>query len=327
MRTLQMRRRDVIRLIGAAAAWPAPGLAQQPGRVPIVGFLSPNSATAAQAWTGAFVQRLRELGWNEGRTVQIEYRFENGEMNRTAEFVEDLVRLKVDVVVTHGAPNIAAARKATSTIPIIFALATDPIGSGFVDSLSRPGGNLTGLSIQARDLAAKRLELMREISPGLKRLAILGDSNASVEIKEAEAAAVQMGIEPVTTNVHQADEIAPAITSLKGKIDALYVCSTPFINTNRVSIGAIALAAQLPTIYGFREAVDSGGLVSYGPNFPDLFRRAAHFVDKILRAAKPNSIPVEQPTKFDLVVNLKTAKALNLRIPGVMLTRAEEVIE
>ncbi|HTF79712.1 MAG TPA: ABC transporter substrate-binding protein [Bradyrhizobium sp.] len=322
-----MQRRDFVMLLGAAAGWPLAVHAQRPSRVPTVGFLSPNSYAAAKAWTTAFVQRLHDLGWIESRTVQIEYRWEDGQVERTSEFVNELVRLKVDVIVTHGVPNIVGAIKATSTIPIVFPLATDPVGSGFVASLARPGGNVTGLSIQSRDLAGKRLGLLSEILPSLHRLALMGDPAATLEMKEVQALAASTNLDLTTVSVHRAEEIAPAIEKLKGRADALYVCATPFINTNRFDINSAALAAGLPTMHGFREAVDSGALMSYGPNFPDLFRRAADFVDKILRGAKPSDIPVEQPTKFDLVINLKTAKALNLAVSPTILARAEEVIE
>jgi putative ABC transport system substrate-binding protein len=324
---MEMKRREFITLVGGAAAWPLAVHAQQPSRAPTVGFLSPNSQAAAKTWTTAFVQRLHDLGWIENRTVQIEYRWEDGQVERTSEFVNELVRLKVDVIVTHGVPNIVGAIKATSTIPIVFPLATDPVGSGFVASLARPGGNVTGLSIQSRDLAGKRLELLSEILPFLHRLALMGDAAATLEMKEVQALAASINLDLTTVSVHQAEEIAPAIEKLKGRADALYVCATPFINTNRFDINSAALAAGLPTMYGFREAVDSGALMSYGSNFPDLFRRAADFVDKILRGAKPGDIPVEQPTKFDLVINLKTAKAINLAVSPTILARAEEVIE
>ena len=323
-----MKRREFITLVGgAAAAWPLAARAQQPSKLPTVGFLSPNSYVAAKQWTTAFVKRLQDLGWTEGRTVQIEYRWEDGQVERTSEFITELVGLKVDIIVTHGVPNIVAAIRSTPAIPIVFPLATDPVGSGFVASLARPGGNVTGLSIQSRELAGKRLELMREILPSLHRLAVMGDPNAILELGEVQTVATSANLDLVTINVHQTQEIVPAIEKLKGSVDALYVCATPFINTNRFDINAAALAAGLPTMLGFREAVDSGALMSYGPNFPDLFRRAADFVDKILRGAKPGDIPVEQPTKYDLVINLKTAKSLGLTISPTLLARADEVIE
>jgi putative ABC transport system substrate-binding protein len=322
-----MRRRELVGLIGVVTAWPLTASAQRPGKMPTIGFLSPNSSVAAKPWTAAFVQRLSDLGWDEGRNVHIEYRWQDGQAERAVQFVDELVRLKVDVILTHGVSAIVAAKQASSTIPTVFALATDPVGSGWVESLSRPGGNVTGLSIQARDLSGKRLELLREILPGLRRLGVIGDSSGNLEMKEVEAVALQIGLESIAVHIRQGEEIAPAIAALMGRVDALYVCSTPLINTNRLGINDSALAAKLPTMHGYREAVVSGGLVSYGPNFPDLFRRSANFVDKILRGAKPRDIPVEQPTKFDLVFNLKTAKALDLGVPQTLLARADEVVE
>ena len=233
-------------------------------------------------------------------------------------------------IVTHGELNIVAAKQATSVIPIVFPLATDPIGSGFVASLARPGGNVTGLSIQAPDLAGKRLELLREVVPGLRRLAIManvGNPGTVLEMGEVQAVARTLGLEVTTLDVRRAEQIAPAFETIKGRVDALYVSAVPLVNTNRVRINTLALAARLPTTHGFREAVEAGALMSYGPNFPDLFRRAADYVDIILRGAKAGDIPVEQPTKFDLVINLTTAKALGLEVPPLLLARADEVIE
>ena len=252
------------------------------------------------------MQRLRELGWIEGRTVAIEYRWAEGRSERFAEIAAEFVRLKVDVIVTSGTA-VLAAKQATSVIPIVFAVAGDPVGTGLVASLARPGGNVTGLSIQATDLAGKRLELLREVVPGLRRLAIManvGNPAAVLEMGEVQATARTLGLEVATFEIRRAEDIAPAFEALKGRADALYVCADPLVNTNRIRINTLALGARLPTMYGFREYVEAGGLMSYGPNFPDLFRRAADFVDKILRGAKPADIPVEQPTKFDLVINL-----------------------
>ena len=221
-----------------------------------------------------------------------------------------------------GNPPVLAAKQATSAIPIVFAVAADPVGSGLVASLARPGGNVTGLSIQAPDLAGKRLELLREVVPGLRRLAILanvGNPGAVLEMGEVQAAAHTLGIEVVTLEIRRAEDIAPAFEALKGRAEALYVVADPLVNTNRVRINTLALAARLPTMYDSREYVEAGGLMSYGPNFPDLFRRAGDYVDKILRGAKPADLPVEQPTKFDLVINLTTAKALGLTVPPSLL--------
>jgi putative tryptophan/tyrosine transport system substrate-binding protein len=325
-----MRRREFITLLGGAAAWPLAARAQQAGKLPTIGFFSPNTSSAASPWTAAFVQRLRDLAWIEGRTVTIAYRWGEGSTERTTEFVAEFVRLKVDVIVTHGTPNVLAAKQATSVIPIVFAVASDPVGSGFIASLSRPGGNVTGLSLQATDLAGKRLELLREVISGLRRLAIMADIGnpaAVLETGEVQAAARTLGIEVATLNIRRAEDIAAAFETIKGRVDALYVSAAPLVTTNKVRINTLALAARLPTMHGLGEYVKAGGLISYGPNFPDLFRRAADFVDKILHGTKPADIPVEQPTKFDLVINLTTAKALGLTIPEAFLLRADEVIE
>jgi putative ABC transport system substrate-binding protein len=276
------------------------------------------------------VKRLRELGWVEGRTIAIEYRWGEGRTERAAEFVAEFVQLKVDVIVTHGPANILAAKQATSIIPIVFAVAADPISSGFVATLARPGGNLTGLSMQGPELAGKRLELLREVVPGLHRLAIMANSansGAVQEMGEIQAAARTLGLDVDTLDIQQAEGIAPAVETIKGRMDALYVIAAPLVTTNQIRINTLALAARLPTMHGLGEYVETGGLISYGANFPDLFRRAAEFVDKILRGTKPADIPVEQPTKFDLVINLKTAKALGLTLPQTLLATADEVIE
>ena len=323
-----MRRRDAVFGLGAAAASPLAARAQPAAKLPTIGLLSPNSAAVAGPWAKVFVDRLRELGWVEGTSVAIAYRWGEGRTEGAVERIAELIRMPVDIIVTHGPSNIAAAQQATSKIPIVFPVATDPVGSGFVASLARPGGNMTGLSIQSADLGGKRLELLREILPGLRRLAVLGDpSAAALEIREVLLAADALGVEIVSAEIEQAADIGPAFASVKDRADALYVCATPLVNTNRAEINALALAARLPTMHGFREAVEAGALISYGANFPDLFRRTADYVDKILRGAKPGDIPVEQPTKFDLVVNLKTAQALGLAIPPALLARADEVIE
>jgi ABC-type uncharacterized transport system substrate-binding protein len=322
-----MKRREFITLLGgAAAAWPVAARAQQVARLPTIGFFSPNTRSVASPWTAAFVERLREVGWIEGRTIAIEYRWGEGRGDRTAEVISEFVRLNPDVIVTHGQSNIVAAKEATSAIPIVFALATDPVASGFVASLARPGGNATGLSIQGTDLVGKRLELLREVVPSLRRLAIMSDFR-NPEMAEAEAAARMLGLEVTTLPLRKPEDITPAFGTLKGTADALYVGADPLVNSSRVRINILALGARLPTMHGFREAVEVGALLSYGPNFADLFRRAADYVDKILRGMKPAELPVEQPTRFDLVINLTTATALGLTIPEAFLLRADEVIE
>ena len=326
-----MRRREFITLLGgAAAAWPRAARAQQPGKLPAIGFLGESTPPAQSERTAAFVQRLRELGWIEGRTIAIEYRWAEGRAERFAEIANEYVRLTVDVIVTSSTPAVIAAKRATSVIPIVFAIAADPIGTGLVASLARPGGNVTGLSIQSTDLAAKRLALLREVVPGLRRLAIVanvGNPASALEIGEVQAAARVLGLDVTTLEIRRAEDIAPAFDAIEGHADAVYVPTEPLVLTNRVRINTMALGARLATIYSGREYVESAGLMSYGPNRPDLFRRAGDIADKILRGAKPADIPVEQPTKFDLVINLVTAKALGLTIPPALLARADEVIE
>src|SRR6516165_9821492 len=327
-----MKRRTFITLLGgAAASWPLAARAQQPMKLPTIGVLSPNTSSIDSHLFGAFVQRLRELGWIEGRNVVIEYRWAGGRTERASEIAAEFVRLKVDVILTSGTAPVIAAKQATSVIPIVFATAGDPISTGIVSNLARPGGNVTGLSLQQTDLATKRLELLREVIPGLRRLAIMAHSGAPaavLEMGEVEAAAVTLGLSVEIFKIRQAEDIAPSVFEvLKDRADALFVCTDPLVNTNRTRIVTLALGARLPTMYQLRDHVEVGGLMSYGPNLPDQWRRAADYVNKILRGAKPGDLPVEQPTKFDLVINLTTAKTLGLTIPESFLLRADEVIE
>jgi putative ABC transport system substrate-binding protein len=325
-----MTRRDFITLLGGAVAWPLAARAQQAGKLPTIGFLGASTALAGGQWAVAFVQRLRELGWIENRTVTIEHRWAEGRDERFAEIAAEFIRLKVDVIVTYGTASAIAAKKATAVIPIVIAGAGDLVGTGLVASLARPGGNVTGLSMQTPDLVGKRIEMLREILPGLRTMAILaniGNPITMLEMEEAHAAARTIGLDVATSEIRRAEDIAPVFEALKGRADALYVCADALLSTNRIRINTLALGVRLPTMHGFREYVEAGGLMSYGANFPDLHRRAAELVDKILRGAKPADIPVEQPTKFDLVINLTTAKALGLEIPSSVLARADEVIE
>jgi len=223
-----------------------------------------------------------------------------------------------------------AAKQATSVIPIVFATAGDPVANHLVASLARPGGNVTGLSVQSNELAGKRIELLREVVPGLRRLAIMGNVDnpfAALEMGEAQVAAGKVGLEVVTLEIRRAQDIVPAFETLKGRSEALYLCVDAVANTNRIPINILAVGARLPTMHGSRDYVEAGGLMSLGANYPDQFRRSADYVDKILRGAKPADLPVQQPTKFDLIVNLITAKALGLRVPATLLARADEVIE
>ncbi len=326
-----MRRREFIALLGSAAAtvWPPGAGAQQTDKLRTIGFLGADAAS----WTyriAAFVQRLRELGWIEGRNIAIVYRWTGGRADRAAEFARELVRLNVDVIVTHGGA-VTALRQATTVIPIVFAIANDPVGSGLVTSLSRPGGNVTGLSLETADTAGKRVEFLRDIVPHLRRLAILFDggySGAVSNMHEVQAAAQTLGLEAEPREIRRGEDVEPRLfEALNGEANALYVAESSLTTIHGAQIAALAFGAKLPTIFGTREQVQAGGLMSYGPIYLDLFRRAADFVDKILHGTRPGDIPVEQPTNFELVINLKTAKALGLTISDKMLALADEVIE
>jgi putative tryptophan/tyrosine transport system substrate-binding protein len=326
----RMNRRDFIMLLGGAAAWPLAARAQQPAKLPTIGYLGGGSPASQRAWLDAFVRRLRELGWIEGRTVAIDYRWAEGRPERLAEIAGDFVRLRVDLILAVGTEAALAAQRATPVIPIVFPTAGDPVGSRLVASLARPGGNVTGLSNLGTDLASKRLEILREVFPGLRRLANMVNANYTggvAETGEIQAAAHTLGLEIVPLPIRRAEDIASAFEGLKDGAEALYVIGDSFTHAHRVRINTFALAARLPTMFGQREFLEAAGLMSYGANFPDLNRRAADYVDKILRGAKPADLPVEQPTKFDLVINLITAKALGIAIPPTLLARADEVIE
>jgi putative ABC transport system substrate-binding protein len=325
-----MKRREFIAALGgAAASVPFPLRAQQTGKLRTIGFLGAGTASAWSPWTSAFVQRLGELGWTDGRNLAIETRWAEGRNERFAEIATEFVRLKVDIIVTSGAAA-QAAKRATATIPIVFMLASDPVDTGLVASLSRPGGNLTGLSNQSRDLVGKRLDLLRDVIPGLRRFAILsnvGAANGGAEMEALQAASRALGLEIVTLGIRRDEEIATGIETLRGRADALYVVQDPLLIANRAGISTSALGSRLPTMHPAREFVQAGGLMSYGTNFPENFRRAADYADKILRGATPGDLPVEQPTKFELVVNLKAAKALGITVPATLLATADEVIE
>ena len=325
-----MRRREFITLLGGVTAWPLAARAQQSAKLPTIGFLGTSTPLAMSQWIAAFVQRLRELGWIEGRTVALEYRWAEGRSERMAEIAAEFVRLKVDIIVTYATPPVVAAKQATAVIPIVSAVMGDAVGTGLVASLARPGGNVTGLSILTPDLAGKRLELLREVAPGVRRLAFLANISNPItapEMGQVRAAAGTLGLDVIALEIRRPEDIVPAFETLKGRAQALYVAGDPLVLANRVRINTLSLVAQLPAIYNSREYVEAGGLMSYGVNWPDLFRRTAEYVDKILRGAKPADLPVEQPSKFDLVINLTTAKALGLTIPEAFLLRADEVIE
>jgi putative ABC transport system substrate-binding protein len=324
-------RRDFIALVsGAVTAWPVVAGAQEARHVPIIGYIAPTDPLIPSRSTGAFLQRLRELGWIEGQTITVESRWAAGRPERLDEIAAEFVRIKVDLIVTSSTNDSIVVKQVAPQIPTVFAVSGDPVGYGLVASLARPGGNITGLSIQSPDSAGKRVQLLSEIVPGLHRLGILANPsspNVMQEVSEVQAAARTVGLNAATSEIRQTADIDSTFELLKSRADALYVVGDPLVNTNRILIGTLALGARLPMMCGFRELVEAGCLMSYGPNLPDLYRRAAEFADKILRGARPSEIPVEQPTKFDLVINLTTAKALGLTIPHNLLVLADEVIE
>jgi len=308
----------------------ATAFAQQ-GRVWRVGMLETISATSNAANLDAFRNALRELGYDEGRNFILEYRSSDGQDKRFVELATELVRLNVDVIVARGSPASLAAKNATSTIPIVMSRAGDPVRSGLVTNLARPGGNITGLSSQSVDTEAKRLELLRDLIPGLKRIAALsnmGTPNSPPQWKEIETAARFLGIESQLLDVRRPEDLPIAFAAASRQhADALVVGQDGLLQSNRKRIAELAMSHRLPAIYRSMEFVEAGGLIGYGPHYPDLYRRAAIYVDKILKGARPGNIPIEQPTRFELVLNLKTAKALGLAIPQSILLRADQLIE
>jgi putative ABC transport system substrate-binding protein len=328
-----MRRREVIALLGSVVttAWPLAARSQQTGKLPTIGYLGPNVESVDRPRVAAFAQRLGELGWVEDRSVIIEHRAADGLVERAGEIASEFVRLKVNVILTSGDADGLAAKRATTVIPIVVAIIGDPVGSGLVASLARPGGNVTGLSFVQADTAGKRLELLREVVPGLRRPAILANvanPGTALEFEAAQAAAHTLSLDPIGLEIQRGEDIPALIESLNGRADALYVCADAIVNSNRVRINTLALKARLPVMHSFRDNVEeAGGLISYGPDILGMYRRAAELVDKILRGSKPADIPVEQPTKFVLVINLKTAKALGLTVPQSVLVAADVVIE
>jgi len=324
-----MRRREFISLLGSGAlAWPLTAQAQQQGKLPTIGLLGANAVVWAP-WANAFVARLRQLGWIEGQTIRIEYRWNDGQRERIAQIAAEFVQLKVNAIVTAGG-EAAIVKRVTSDIPIVFAQAVDPVGDGLVESLSRPGGNVTGLSVQAADLPGKQLQLLRETVPHLRQLGLMGNAGYAGAVQvmhKVEAAASDLNLEVIPIAIRKADDIALAVEDLKEKADALYVVSDALVAANRVRLISLTLGAHLPTFFVNTEYVRAGGLMSYGANVQAMFRRAADFVDKILRGTKPADIPVEQPTEFELILNLTTAKAIGLTIPASLKSKADEVIE
>jgi putative ABC transport system substrate-binding protein len=326
-----MRRREFITLLGGgAAAWPVAARAQQLAKPSTIGLLGSGTPAVQGQWWMGFVERLRGLGWVEGRTVAIEHRWAEGRSERMAEIAVEFVRRKVDAIVTSGTLASVAVAQARLPVPLVFVNVSDPVGTGLVASLARPGGNITGLSGQQVDVAGKRLELLREVVPALHSLAVFANVNNPANLREMDEvlnAARPFALDVTPLEVRAPKDIAPAFEALKVRPDAVYVCGDTLTITNLVRLNTLTLTARLPTIFNARENVEAGGLMSYGTNVTDMFRRAAELLDKILRGTKPADIPVEQPTKFELVINLTTAKALGLGVPETFLLRADEAIE
>jgi putative ABC transport system substrate-binding protein len=305
--------------------------AQQPKKAPRIGFLTGDSLSAISDRREAFRQGLRELGYVEGKNIVIEWRSAEGKLDRVPALAAELVRLKVDVIVTGGATDTRAAKEATNTIPIVMAQDSDPVGSGFVASLARPGGNITGLSTLAPEVSGKRLELLKEIIPKLSRVAVLGISTRpgnAQSLKEVELAAGALKVKLQFLDVLDPKDIEAAFRAAsKGRAEAVLVLQSPFFNSQRKQLVDLAIKSRLPATYPQTEYTEAGGLMYYGANTPDLFRRAATYVDKILKGTKPADIPVEQPRKFELIINLKAAKQIGLTIPPNVLVRADRVIK
>jgi ABC-type uncharacterized transport system substrate-binding protein len=313
---------------GLLGAWPLAAEAQQRGNQRLIGVLGAD-ATAWSPWTVALTARLRELGWSEGDTLAIEYRWAQGRSDRVSEFAAEFERRRVDVIVTYGSAASILSQTLT-TIPVVFAVAFDPVRSGLVQSLAHPAGNVTGISIQQPDLVGKRLKLLRQAIPQLHRLGILANAAYAEPMLEADrvkSMAQASGLEAARIGVWRTEDIAPAFEVLRNKADALYVVSDALIAANRTRIVTLAINGRLPTIMSYDDYVEAGGLMSYGPDYADLFRKAADMVDKILRGTKPGDIPVEQPTKFDFAVNTKTAAALGLTFPQTFLATVDEVLK
>ncbi len=302
--------------------------AQQAGKVYRIGFLAPGSVELVKPWLAAFQQGLRELGYLDGKNTVIERRYAYGKTDLLPELAAELVRLKVDIIVTHGSVAVRIAKRATRTIPIVFAVAADPVGNGLVDSLARPGGNVTGLSDFHSNLVPKRLELLKEVVPAAVRVAVLWNLVNARQLKDLQAVAPVLGVTLLPLAFEKPDDLDRVFAALrKERPDALNVLGYPLVGIYRRQITAFALEHRLPTISTFERFVVAGGLMSYGANFSQMYRRAATFVDRIAKGATPADIPVEQPTRFDLVVNLKTAKALGITFPPSILLRADKVIE
>jgi putative ABC transport system substrate-binding protein len=327
-----VRRRDFITLVGGvAAAWPLAARAQQAGKVWRIGILETISQPLNAANLAALRRGLRELGYVEGQNLLIEYRSADGRAERFPDLASELVRLKVDLIVTRGTPAVLAAKNATSKIPVVMAAIGEPLISGAVTGLARPGGNVTGLSSFATELVSKRVELVKEMLPGITRIAGLFNLSNPIVMPEweaAKAAALSLSIAPHVLDVRNSQDISRALDAeIRQRADALLVSLDGLIQANQATILDLVARRQLPTMYPSREFVDGGGLLAYGVSYPPLYYRAASFVDKIFKGAKPADLPVEQPTKMELIINLKTARALGLTVPPTLIALADEVIE
>ncbi len=325
------RRTFVSTAAGALLVKAFPANAQPAKKVPRIGILHSGDPATSSPFVAAYTLGLREHGYVEGQNIVVERRFSDNKAERLSDLAAELVRLKVDVIMTSGDVAIAAVKQQTQTIPIVMSSSTDPVGTGFVASLAHPGGNITGLTNLSPELMAKRLELLKEVVPGLSRVAIIWNPDARgavFDYKETQGAARALGLQLQSTEVSRAGDFERAFSVLTtGRAEALVVAPSIFMFVNRVQIASLALKTRLPSMYWARENADAGGLIAYGPNLLDLYRRAAAYVDKILKGAKPGDLPVEQPTKFELVINLKTAKALALTLPPSLLRRADEVLQ
>lgn len=326
-----MNRRGFLAALGCLGFGAPPAvLAQSHTKIPRLGWLGANSEAAARHLLQSFLQSLREFGYVEGQNVLIERRWAEGQIERLPALADELVELKVDVIVAPPTSAAVAARKATKTIPIVFALAADPVGNGLVESLARPGGNATGLSTVNVELGAKRLELLKEAFPRISRVAVLhnsADTSNQLQLKMSLEAAKVLGVTLVPIGMQRPEDLDPAFATVtKHHADAIFVMENPANFTTRKPLVSFVQRARLPAIYALREFVDDGGLMAYAVSTPDQFRRAAVYVAKILKGAKPGDLPVEQPTKFELVINLKTAKALGLTLAPSVLVRADEII-
>jgi putative ABC transport system substrate-binding protein len=326
-----MNRRDTVVALLAIGAAPFATHAQQAAKIPRIGLLSPFSPSATAVWHQAFRLGLRDLGWVEGKNISIEYRYAEGRNDRLPDLAADLVRLKVDIIFVDSTSPALAARKATRAIPIVMASGGDTVASGLVESLARPGGNITGLDQMSPELGGKRLELLKEIVPQLSRVAVLWNPQnqaSTLNWKELQLPARQLGVQLHSLEVRSPGDFDKAFEDVtRAHAGAIAIMPDPVFVTNLKRIADLAARSRLPSIFHLREFTDSGGLVAYGPDRSDMFRRAATYVDKILKGAKPGELPIEQPTKFELVINLKTAKALGITMPPSLLARADEVIQ